>query len=351
MSVQPSEVRWSSYDKHEGPMFSGRCPLKLSTSPSWSEMVMWVVSASEGHLDSINAYDRAVMSVGVIQWTENPRLHVSSMLGLVAERAPSALAELDAALAMSDASFGQMGDGRWRFRRDGAWVETPQQLRDLYLGGASGLKGEWTDAARAHAKAWAAAIASVFSHPEAQKAQVDFTAPKLETFAFEPARRILWDGTCPENDGLHGAVRAMFLSYAINLPSVSSKRLLAVKSSAPKWSADWADDVLRSFVLESGVAIWPERYNRIRPRLEAAFGVDLPDHVAGLRGEHDDGLASVAGIQRALTALGFEPGPIDGQWGRKSALATRRYQQARGLAVDGVVGPATRARLREDLNA
>jgi murein L,D-transpeptidase YcbB/YkuD len=50
-------------------------------------------------------------------------------------------------------------------------------------------------------------------------------------------------------------------------------------------------------------------------------------------------------IQNALAQKGFEPGVIDGVWGRRTEAAVRAFQQKNGLQIDGVVGPVTRAAL------
>lgn len=50
---------------------------------------------------------------------------------------------------------------------------------------------------------------------------------------------------------------------------------------------------------------------------------------------------TIADIQKALMAKGFDPGVIDGVWGRRTASAVRAFQLSRGLQVDGVVGPVT----------
>ena len=50
-------------------------------------------------------------------------------------------------------------------------------------------------------------------------------------------------------------------------------------------------------------------------------------------------------IQTALAGLGFSPGPIDAISGPKTTAAIRAFQKARGLRVDGIVGPRTRAAL------
>lgn len=56
-------------------------------------------------------------------------------------------------------------------------------------------------------------------------------------------------------------------------------------------------------------------------------------------------MTNIKDLQRALKGHGFDPGEIDGVWGRKSIAATKAFQTANGLTVDGVVGPKTTAAL------
>lgn len=46
-------------------------------------------------------------------------------------------------------------------------------------------------------------------------------------------------------------------------------------------------------------------------------------------------------IQTVLKSRGFDPGPIDGEYGALTTAAVAAYQDARGLVVDGQVGPRT----------
>ena len=55
--------------------------------------------------------------------------------------------------------------------------------------------------------------------------------------------------------------------------------------------------------------------------------------------------AAVRELQQSLAQHGFDPGPLDGQFGAKTDAAVRAFQRANGLAVDGVVGRDTRAAL------
>jgi uncharacterized protein (TIGR02594 family) len=54
---------------------------------------------------------------------------------------------------------------------------------------------------------------------------------------------------------------------------------------------------------------------------------------------------TVTELQKALLALGFDPGPIDGAMGRRTLAAITAFQQSRGLTPDGIAGPRTLAAL------
>ena len=53
----------------------------------------------------------------------------------------------------------------------------------------------------------------------------------------------------------------------------------------------------------------------------------------------------VRALQQILADAGYDPGPIDGIFGTGTETAVRDFQQAHGLAVDGIVGPRTWAEL------
>jgi|GEM_PF-2597019 len=80
------------------------------------------------------------------------------------------------------------------------------------------------------------------------------------------------------------------------------------------------------------------RWAELVARLEGKWdGEDLVEAGFDLR--------TTIGLQRALSRLGHDPGPIDGIPGAKTAAAVLAFQKARGLVADGIYGPITRATL------
>jgi peptidoglycan hydrolase-like protein with peptidoglycan-binding domain len=58
----------------------------------------------------------------------------------------------------------------------------------------------------------------------------------------------------------------------------------------------------------------------------------------------------VKDLQRALTALGYSPGKADGNYGPATQIAVEKFQVAKKLAEDGVVGQQTLAALQQALS-
>jgi len=49
----------------------------------------------------------------------------------------------------------------------------------------------------------------------------------------------------------------------------------------------------------------------------------------------------ISEIQTTLHKKGFDPGKVDGIWGRLTILAIKAFQKSEGLEIDGIVGPKT----------
>lgn len=288
--VAIKDISWASYGGYEGPRYIGSKKFILPENPTFDERVMSVVSASEGNAGSVNMYDRAIISVGFIQWIELGQYSVSDMLGYIAEKCGIDFLEskLRPALVMTKATFKKTAQGRWRFHVvDGTGkevaVQTEAASRWLYAR-SSGKVGTWTEVNKVWAKMWAAAIADLLEEDAAVQAQVEWTVPQLRArFVGHTGRTVVF-APGSSFEGYAGAVKALLVAYGVNLPAVAEKVITAAvaRSRFPQWSVPWCLDMIHDLALSSGVSIWPGRYNYKRPALEKAFGITLPKNSAEL---------------------------------------------------------------------
>ena len=94
----------------------------------------------------------------------------------------------------------------------------------------------------------------------------------------------------------------------------------------------------------------------VRPRIvltiaAAVLATAAPAHAAATLGarvlEKGDRGNDVRVLQKLLTWKGWNPGPVDGAFGRKTKRAVKKFQRKRGIGVDGTVGPQTIGEIAE----
>lgn len=72
-------------------------------------------------------------------------------------------------------------------------------------------------------------------------------------------------------------------------------------------------------------------------------GADVLAYGSGYTTTH--GSQAVRALQRRLAGLGYQPGPIDGRYGRMTEAAVTRFQATHSLTADGIAGVRTLAAL------
>ena len=95
----------------------------------------------------------------------------------------------------------------------------------------------------------------------------------------------------------------------------------------------------------NGPAYARNRYDVKMARAYARYnGARVPNPASGMLRVGSSG-QKVRELQVLLRRSGFDPGAIDGDFGPATRDAVRSFQAARGLTVDGVVGPETQGAL------
>lgn len=362
--VTPASVGWGSYGAYEGTFYRGKCPYVLPGNPTEDEKVMAVITATEGgKYDAFNGYDGCGWTSGVIQWIEKNQYSVSDMLGLVFSKdAELVRSVLDLAKGCGY-SFGLCG-GKYRFCASPTVgvnvVDSYGEQQILFYRNSTGKKGSWQAEDKNWARMWAAAISTVWENSTAQSLQLKYTAARLNAFMLKDAATLF--SRMPQTQAAKG-LRAGYLSFAANNPTRANKALKEGLSASkhPEWSNDWVVDILRALTFNPQVAIYPHRYDKIRPVLEQLYALSLPDFSKELQvwvaqTKIPAGLDTRT-LQRSLISLGYDLGPAadDGVYGRKTTEAVMALEQTSGLVPapyrDGVVDSYTYVALCSALEA
>ena len=280
--VKVEDIYWSLYQEFEGPFYRGKTKFELPKSPSLQDKYLASITAIEsGHYDAINMYDRMILTVGLIQWGEANTFSVSKLLGAICDSGKESVVQehLKPALKISNSSFRKNHKGIWRFFIGDSEVNSIALQQQLFLG-CDGRKGKWNNELRLYAKTWAAAVASVFEDPCTHEIQKKFTVDRLMGFVPAEVKKSLFDDktSTPWAD----ATRAIYLTFAINLPRVAGEMFSSTKFVGKKWSKEWCLSLIKRLTFGPNIKIYPKRYDALRPIVESLFGVDLPNNSAEL---------------------------------------------------------------------
>jgi len=348
-----AEVKKGTYKSYCGPVFWGSVKVSDPGVTEGGKFLVVTSTTEGGRWDSGQAYDSCRFTAGGIQYCERFFL-VSGLLNAIGNRSQALLTPLQDTLANFGAEF-----KKGRFHLNGKEVKTDKDQCNLFFKGGTGLQGSWTDDAWQQGSEIVVAVANVLAQPEAIDVQKAYTLPRLKGFAIKEAAKVLFGGGEP-SVGWVGAIRAAYISFAANNPTLAYNAFTRVfqESGEEVFSEAWCVRLLEALTFSSGVVIYPERYNKIRPVIERLFGVDLPDHASQLK-TWEEGMGSTrtlttpVELQEALITLGYDLGPAgaDGKVGKKTTEAVKAFQSQRGLVSDGLVGPQTRTALLQALEA
>ena len=338
--VTAAEIGWGKYRQFEGPFYRGKYGYALPNKPSEADLQLCVITATEGgHYDAWNGYDVCGWTSGLIQWCERGQYSVSDMLGEVAKADRFLLQSVDQELEHENLEFKPNAKGRYRFffMDSRGEVDSQVEQQQLFYVHGDGTQGSWDDVTKRRGAAWAAAISTVWENAEAQRIQNAYTAARLGGFVTSSAKAVF--GSMPSTDLARG-LYAAYLSFAANNPAWASKSLQTAISQHPElapWSYDWAVAVLQQMTFGPGIAIYPHRYDAIRPVLERLYNLQLPDLSSDLK-VWTEATGIPAGVttvrlQRALISLGYDLGPAqaDGKYGKKTTEAVLTLEQTSGM--------------------
>src|SRR5690606_23339570 len=114
---------------------------------------------------------------------------------------------------------------------------------------------------------------------KAKRVQDAYTQSRFDGFLLSHAK-LGFGGGGAGRTPVQLAARAADRSCAANDPPWANRHLqkfMTGHQAVPMWTRDWLLGLLRELTFGPKVAIYPHRYDKIRPVLERLYGVKLPD--------------------------------------------------------------------------
>jgi peptidoglycan hydrolase-like protein with peptidoglycan-binding domain len=213
---------------------------------------------------------------------------------------------------------------------NGAHRQQAQQ-RLAQLQQAAGEPAAWQQAqARDTIQAYQAYLNDYPNGPRALQAQQRINAIRADNQAWQQAEAT---DTIP-------AYQAYLNQYPNGRnASDASDRIDAIRADNLAWQQAEAANTVQSY------RQYLNRFPNGRHATEAQQRIDALAPPPPPSGGIPLNLGQRVATERALTNLGFDPGPADGTFTAQTYAALRAYQQARGLPVTGVVDAVTAAAL------
>lgn len=361
--IASSDIRFLGYKNWRGPFWKGSALFKLPEKPSELDIIMDVISHTEGrYYDSYNGYDSCRMTISPIQVCERGQYTGSDLLGyLMGVRGDRDLIKpIDDFGKEHGFIFTQDAKKRWRFHflDERGSVDRDSELSQLVWRNSDGQKDSWTYEDREYAKGFAAAVINVMADPRGHRAQRDWLAKRVKLYAFKHAATLVKEA--PDTP-VGKALVAGLLSFCINNPSWAAKHCQIADESwkGARWTEDWLVHVMKQCTFGPRVAIYPHRWDAIRPSMEKHFGIDLPDFAADLEKWEVGIVSERPALKQSLStkeaqwilrhvlffdlgASGEDGDGVDGVYGKKTKGAVEAVQIICALdEVDGWIGKDT----------
>jgi hypothetical protein len=280
-----SKIGWGKYNEYEGPFYFGKFKFQLPEKNTLDDKLLAIISATEGNFDSINMYDKCIISVGIIQWCEANYFGVSQMLSEFCKK--HGRNELDLAFVKIYEHLGyncwaadKIGDFNF-IDKSGNKINTIEKQQQFFLG-CDGKIGSWNENAKKLASIWIESFIILLSNQKMVDFQKGYTTRRAKTlFLNKDVAKVLFPNDLKpietSNEYINAAYLA-YMSYSANNPKKARNNFLeAHKKHLESFGTKiWLLEILKSMTFTDKIKIYRDRYDKIVDILNRIYKVDLP---------------------------------------------------------------------------
>lgn len=277
------KVLWGKYSKFEGPFYPGIINYNLPKNSTLEDKTIKIVSATEGRFDSINMYDKCIISVGLIQFCEANYYLVTKLFSEFCKKYGTNI--LDTSLTEIKQLIGynpwfKDSDNEFRFHtKNGDKIDSLKEQQDLFLG-CSGEIGSWNEQAIQKAKLWAKCVAKFLQSKEMTVFQIEYLKKFIkQNYTSKFLNETLEKNKNTEFKDLSEAIYLSYISFASNNPKNAKENLEITKNkNSNVLTKEFLVDMLRQMTFANSITIYKKRYEKIARELNLMYpSLSLPN--------------------------------------------------------------------------
>ena len=277
------KISWGKYTNYEGPYHIGENKFILPTNHDLSDRILYAISATEGNFDSVNMYDKCIVSVGMIQWCE---ANYCGTTALISEFT------LKNGREIFDSSFKEVIDSfkynplklinnkYWFIDQAGNVIDKVDEQKKYFLG-CEGTIGSWNDTAKEKANMWLRCFATFLKNKKVIEFQVEYTKRKInELYYHRDVKNILNSviKDSKEKSDIYEISLIAYTSFAANNPKFAKENfILAHEKNKDKiFTREWLLAILRQMTFKNNIPIYKHRYEKIIKVLNSLYKINMP---------------------------------------------------------------------------
>lgn len=284
------KILWGKYLEYEGPFYMGIKNYSLPEKHELSDRILYAISATEGKFDSINMYDKCIISVGMIQWCEANYCGVTSLvseycLKFGRELFDSSFKEVINYLGYNPLKL--INKKYWFVDKENKIIDKSEVQKQYFLG-CDGKIGSWNEESKTKANTWLKSFATFLANDKVCSFQIEYTKKKINELYFnKDVKKILNSVILDSKEKIDicEAATIAYISFAANHPKFAKENfILANEKNKDKiFTKDWLLAVCRQMTFKNGIKIYPHRYDKIIKVINSLYQINMPSKSEDLK--------------------------------------------------------------------
>lgn len=277
------KILWGKYQEYEGPYYLGENKYVLPEKHDISDRVLYAIAATEGNFDSINMYDRCIISVGMIQWCEANYCGVTSLVSDFCIRYGRQIFDNSFKDIIDYLGYNplKLVDKKYCFIDKNGNIMDKAEEQKLYFLGCDGKIGSWNDEAKNRANKWVQSFSTFLKDKKVIQFQIEYTKRKINDFFFNKDVKQILNSVIldsKEKKDICEAATIAYISFSANNPKFAKENfLLAHEKNKDKiFTKEWLLSILRQMTFKNKIKIYTHRYEKIIKVINSLYPINLP---------------------------------------------------------------------------